>query len=78
MRAAAATRAVLSVLVLLWLACQCGGPPPQPDCITQECLRAIRCVKACGEVPVQIGCCPCPVNAFDDVACTAADGGDGG
>jgi hypothetical protein len=68
---------VLGVMAALWLACQCGGAPPPPPCTINQCLRAIRCVSACGSDPVQIGCCACPMGTFDDLSC-AADAGDGG
>jgi hypothetical protein len=34
-----------------------------------ECLRAVRCVTACGGAPLSIGCCPCAAPAFDDISC---------
>jgi hypothetical protein len=34
-----------------------------------ECLRAVRCVTACGGTPVSVGCCPCTPPAFDDITC---------
>jgi hypothetical protein len=43
-----------------------------------ECFRAIYCVTACGEEPVQAGCCPCPEGTFDDIVCEADAGSDGG
>jgi hypothetical protein len=42
-----------------------------------ECFRAIRCVPACGQTPLSVGCCACELPAFDDIACSrdaAADG----
>lgn len=62
---------LLAVVQATFAACgssdECGG----------ECFRAVSCVAACGEEPVQVGCCPCPQGTFDDLQCTA-DAGDGG
>ena len=43
-------------------AADAGSCPP-------ECLRAVRCVTACGGTPVSLGCCPCTPPAFDDISC---------
>lgn len=40
------------------------------------CVRAVRCVTACGAAPVQEGCCACPAGTFDDASCRADAGGD--
>jgi hypothetical protein len=34
-----------------------------------ECFRAVRCVAACGQTPVTVGCCGCAAPLFDDLAC---------
>lgn len=49
-----------------------------PDCATTPCVRAVRCVSACGGAVVQSGCCPCPAGTFDDLVCrdAGADAGD--
>jgi hypothetical protein len=75
---------VLGVMAALWLACQCGAVMTPNDCVNTTCLRAIRCVHACGDSSaVQIGCCPCPMGSFDDIGCVDAGatpdaGSDGG
>jgi len=39
-----------------------GGCPP-------ECFRPVECVRACGEPPVTVGCCPCTSGTFDAIGC---------
>jgi hypothetical protein len=48
-----------------------GGSAPTADAAPcpPECLRAVRCVTACGGPPVSLGCCPCAAPAFDDISC---------
>jgi hypothetical protein len=46
---------------------QAGAGGAQADCQHIECLRAYRCVTACGAAPQSVGCCPCVSPAFDEV-----------
>ena len=55
----------------------CSSTTPPPASCPEECLRAVSCVEACGDEPVQSGCCPCPEGTFDDNTCDK-DAGDGG
>lgn len=47
-------------------------------CAIQECFRPVRCVRACGESPVSVSCCPCAAPTFDDIECMDADSGGAG
>jgi hypothetical protein len=40
---------------------------------TVMCIRSVRCVAACGDTPIEVGCSACPSGTFDDLACR--DGG---
>jgi hypothetical protein len=34
-----------------------------------ECFRPYECVAACGDVPINNGCCPCPEGQIDVITC---------
>lgn len=40
-------------------------------CEDIQCLRAVTCVRACGDAPVGCGCCPCADGFTDAIACEA-------
>ncbi|HVY39934.1 MAG TPA: hypothetical protein VHM31_18475, partial [Polyangia bacterium] len=54
-----------------------GGAGGAASCEHAECLRAVRCVTACGATPVSVGCCPCVAPAFDEAASCGAGGAGG-
>ncbi len=58
------------------LAPSCGVGGTGDDC--GQCLRAVTCVKECGGMVVQSGCCPCPEGTFDDISCRQDGGADSG
>lgn len=41
------------------------------SCRDIQCLRAVTCVRECGEQPVTCGCCPCAVGFTDALSCEA-------
>lgn len=72
------TAALLTALSSVIVACggsSTGGGGGSDGC--GECFRAVSCVKACGEEPVQVGCCGCPEGTFDDWQCGSDAGGGG-
>ncbi|RLB50098.1 MAG: hypothetical protein DRI90_23995 [Deltaproteobacteria bacterium] len=40
------------------------------DC-PPECFAPNMCVSACGEMPTDYGCCPCPSGTINELTCTS-------
>lgn len=41
------------------------------ECQAIQCVRAVTCVRACGEPAVSCGCCPCADGYTDAISCEA-------
>lgn len=48
-----------------------GGTGGDDGCLP-ECFAPTRCVKLCGDVPEDYGCCPCPQGYVDVLTCPDA------
>lgn len=49
-----------------------GGEPAcavDDGCEDIQCLRAVTCVRECGDEPVGCGCCPCADGFVDAIGC---------
>lgn len=55
-----------------------GAGGAQAACHQVQCLRAYRCVTACGATPQSVGCCPCQAPTFDEAIGCGGAGGTGG
>jgi len=40
-------------------------------CEDVQCIRAVTCVRECGDAPVGCGCCPCAEGFVDAIECEA-------
>ena len=52
-----------------------GGASGGSNC-PPECLVANECVRKCGDVPQNFGCCPCPTGMINARSCPADAGAD--
>ncbi|MCA9631166.1 MAG: hypothetical protein KC766_26065 [Myxococcales bacterium] len=48
-----------------------GGSAGDDGCLP-ECFAPTQCVKQCGDVPEDYGCCPCPEGYVDVLTCPDA------